>query len=315
MNASSPDLLYVAGIAPRSGTNYFYRLITDHPSCVAAAGGEDYFLLKSELLRLFAESIYTKWNSDWGFKQNNSPDHILGALGDGLTQFLRSQCTDEDDSRERTVVTVTPHVNNIRRFPKLFPEGHLVILVRDGRAVTESSIRTFDITFDQAAQTWRKGARELITFLDTYGSSSEWYEVVHYEDVVRDTRKELEKLFEHVGLDSELYPYGKLEDVPVVGSSTYGQEGKDVTWEEREADDSFDPTQRFRDWGQKEHERFEWIAGEELRALGYTSNATSDASLQENARHRLRDLKSVPRATVEMAKGYAKQAVYSYILR
>jgi hypothetical protein len=289
-------------------------LISDHPSCLAAAGGEDYFLLKSELLHLFAESVYKKWNSDWGFKQNNSPASILDALGDGLIQFLCSQSPNEGDSRENKVVTVTPHVDNIQRFPKFFPEGHLVILVRDGRAVTESSIRTFDVTFDQAARTWRKGARELITFLDTHENSSSWYEVVHYEDVVQRTRRELQKLFERVGLDPELYPYEKLDDVPVVGSSTYGQEGKDVTWEEREADDSFDPTQRFRDWGRKEHERFDWIAGEELRALGYTSDANSRASFRENARHRLRDLKSVPRVTVELAKGYAKQAVYSYIL-
>jgi protein-tyrosine sulfotransferase len=315
MNSTFSDVLYVAGIAPRSGNGYVYRLISDHPSCLAAAGGEDYFLLKSDLLHLFSESIYTKWKSDWGFKQNNASEHVLSALGDGLIQFLRSQCTNEDDYQDRPVVTVTPHVDNIHRFPRLFPEGYLIILIRDGRAVTESSIRTFDLTFDQAARTWRKGARQVLSFLDVHGSSSEWHEVIHYEDVVRHTGRELSKLFQRVGLDPDVYPYEKLDDVPVVGSSTYGQEKGRITWEEKDVDDSFDPTQRFSNWGKRRHERFDWIAGEELRALGYISDTTSGTSFRANVRNRLNDLKSMPTASIETAKGYAKQAVYSYILR
>ena len=95
MKPVPPELLYVVGITPRSGTNFLYRLIGDHPFCLPVAGGEDYFLLKSDLLHLFAESVYSKWNADWGYKQNNSYEHILSALGDGLIRFLEAQSASE----------------------------------------------------------------------------------------------------------------------------------------------------------------------------------------------------------------------------
>lgn len=314
MKTAPPPLIYIAGIAPRSGTNYVYRLITDHPYCILSAGGEDYFLLKSDFLYLFSEAIYNKWQPEWGFKENNTPDDLLSALGYGLTEFLKGQQSNEDNKEISTVVTKTPHVDNVQRFSELFPEGFLVILVRDGRAVTESSIRTFDLSFDDAANIWRDGAQKVISFIEEYGYSSDWHRVLYYEEVVEQTRKQIYRLFEHVGLDPDLYPFGNLNSIPVVGSSTYGRE-KEVTWKEKEADESFDPTRRFSSWDEDRHERFEWIAGKELQTLGYTSGTSSIGTWPKTVRQCLIDIKRIPKSTFAAAKRGAKKLVYSYILR
>jgi hypothetical protein len=164
-------------------------------------------------------------------------------------------------------------VENIGKFHTLFPESHLVILVRDGRSVVESGIRTFGWSFEQAVHRWREAARTILKFDEREEGGP--YHVIRYEDLFRDTAGELKELLEFLRLDPSTYDFESAVDTPVRGSSTYGQDDKDVDWEPVEKGEDFDPLRRWDSWSDARLDRFHWIAGEELRALGYSTERES----------------------------------------
>ncbi len=171
------------------------------------------------------------------------------------------------------LLTKTPSVEGIEQFFALFPESRLVILVRDGRSVVESGMRTFDWPFEQAVRRWRRAAR---TILEFDGRADEGpYRVVRYEDLFRDTASELKSLLEFLRLDPLAYDFEAAIDAPVRGSSTYGQDDGDMDWAPVEKGEDFNPLRRWDSWPDARLDRFHWIAGEELRALGYSMERES----------------------------------------
>ena len=277
-----------------------------HPSCLASTGGEDYFLESVNHLTDFTNSVYGKWNPQWPIRKENEPEDVLSSLGKGLVHFLRSQNEGpaSDGGTHIIPVAKTPHVQNTALFPDLFPEGFLLVLLRDGRAVTESTMRTWDTLFDDAVEKWRRGGREAIDFIDSHGWSSDWHRVVRYEELARDTEATLREVFSAIGLDPEAYPYVELSDMPVVNSSTYGRDEDEEAWGKTESGDDFDPLSRFSSWTEVQHQRFNWLAGDELRALGYTPQHTT-TSILDTATQLLKDGKRVP--------GKAKRILSRYL--
>lgn len=300
------ELIYITGVSPRSGTNFFYECVSSHPSCFASTGGEDYFLESVEHLTDFTDSVYGKWNPRWPIRKENEPGDVFSSLGKGLIHFLRAQNGEVGSSGTHQPIPVakTPHVQNTVLFPDLFPEGFLLVLLRDGRAVTESTMRTWGTPFDDAVETWRRGGREAIDFLDTHGWSSDWHRAVRYEDLARDTEATLREVFSAIGLEPEAYPYAELNDMPVVNSSTYGRDEGEEAWGKTEGGEDFDPLSRFSAWTKGQHQRFNWLAGDELRSLGYTPQHTAMSSL-DAATQLLKDGKRVP--------GKVKRALSRYL--
>lgn len=268
--------------------------------------GEDYFLEQADYLSDFVRSVYGKWNPRWPIHEENEQDDLLSSLGTGLVHFLRSQNGGpaSDGGHQLIPLAKTPHVQNTTLFPDLFPDGFLLVLLRDGRAVTESTMRTWDTPFDDAVETWRRGGREAIDFIDTHGWSSDWHRVVRYEELARDTEAALREVFPAIGLDPEAYPYAELNDMPVVNSSTYGRDDDEEAWGETEGGEDFDPLSRFSSWTREQHQRFNWLAGDELRSLGYTPQYTAMSSL-DAATQLLKDGKRVP--------GKVKRALSQYL--
>jgi hypothetical protein len=311
---NNSPLIYIASVSPRSGTNYLGRLIGKHSSCALVSDGEDHFLAKSDLLEIFAERVYSHWSSKWTLKKENESGDIMNGIGKGLVGFLRDQVVNEKDKCgdcNYTVVTKTPYPKNIHLFRELFQAGFLVVLIRDGRAVAESRMRTFDESFDEAVQGWRRGAREVIQFVQEYGWSSQRHLTLRYEDVYRNSADELRRLFDLVGLDPSSYPYSDLEEVEIVGSSTYGRRDGDVTWEAKQDDGSFNPLNRFRDWGREKHERFEWLAGDEHRKLRYTT--TKPDVSPSVFRNYLLDATQIPKNVKRATRDKLRNIVFSYV--
>jgi hypothetical protein len=311
----SPNVIYISGISPRSGTNYLHTLLSRHPACAPVADGEDYFFFKLDFLRLFVGAVYTKWDDDWELKRVSTEGDLYAALGCGLTEFLATHTDPEREATSEsieTVLTKTPHPRNIHFFPSLFETGRLIILIRDGRAVTESSMRTFDDSFDSAALGWRDGARKVLRFVDEYGWRSDWHRIVKYETLVEETAGTVQSLCETTGLFPSDYPFESLEDTEVIGSSTFGK-NDNVTWEPKEDDGSFDPLSRFASWEDSQHRRFEWLAGDELRALGYEADSPS-FSLVSRLRNRGRDVIGLPRRIRRAARRKLKAALFQRVV-
>jgi len=266
-------VIYIAGITQRSGTNWLYELIAKHPGCSRALGWEDHFVFHADQLNAYARNLRSSWKDDWPLHRRNADAAVLRQFGEGLKRVLA--CSNKEagpcEGRSTTggrLLTKTPAVKNIDQFFTFFPDSHLIILVRDGRSVVESGMRTFQWPFEQAVHRWREAARTILEFdkHEDHGS----YHLIRYEDLFRNTVDQLKELFEFLELDPSIYEFESALDAPVKGSSTYGQDEGGVDWKPVEKGEGFSPLERWEDWTAARHDRFNWVAGQELRTFGYS---------------------------------------------
>jgi hypothetical protein len=278
--------IFILGITPRSGTNFLSDLLCSHPDCSPARKPvrEDLFLQHADLLQVFTSAVQHAWDPGWGSFDATS-DKLHQAIGDGLIAFLWTE-------RDRRLVTKSPSVRNLEFFFTLFPAARLVILVRDGRSVVQSSMVTFGWDFDTAAHLWAEGAEAIRRFDLAHQGSGVPYRIVRYEDLVDDVELVLSELLDFLELDSERFDFQAAAGLPVRGSSAYFGRGRaSVNWDPVEKDQGFAPKERWQDWSRSLHRRFEWIAGEQLRYFGYQESPARPDRLLWPAGQRLRDLR------------------------
>ena len=195
----------------------------------------------------------------------------MAHLGAGLTSFL-----DERSGAKRTA-TKTPRVENLGLFFDLFPDAHLLILVRDGRAVLESGIRTFGWNREWATHKWVEAADRILEFDQQHREANLKYRIVRYEDICENVKGEMGRILDFLGLDADDYDFAAATQLPVRGSSTIREEGAEVHWKPVAKPKNFDPMSRYSHWTRAQHERFNWVAGQQLERLGYTPQRASSA--------------------------------------
>ena len=78
----------------------------------------------------------------------------MGFLSAQLERRKQLSAKDGHNGRPTRLVTKTPTVKNLGLFFQLFPTSKLLVLVRDGRSVVESAVRTFDRPYGHAAREW-----------------------------------------------------------------------------------------------------------------------------------------------------------------
>lgn len=272
--------IFILGIMHRSGTNLLQDLLCLHPDC--EPGGiiwEDGLIARAGPLIEYVNYLYKFWDSHWHIQEILGPSDLLyNCLGDGLLAFLHMQFAvrknDKDlssTSSSRRLVTKTPSVKNLQYFFKIFPKAHLLIIVRDGRAVVESGVKSFDWTYEQAMHKWAGAAETILNF--TKDCQDQKYIIVRFEDLVGNQQKELNKIFSFLGLDPEKYDFQDALNLPVKGSSELRtKEGEEkIHWTPVAKTKDFNPLDRYKHWGRTRYERFNWIAGEFLERFGYTA--------------------------------------------
>lgn len=261
------DPIFIQGIMPRSGTNFLWDLLLLHPDCSRSRipVQEDLFLDHSDHLTAFTQSVRAAWDPIWGTFPGDISDRLCAGLGEGLVSFLWID-------RERRLVTKSPSVRHLDRFFTFFPWARLVILVRDGRSVVQSAVDTFGWDFDRACREWARGADTIRAFERAETSRAHKWRIVRYEDLVDDTEGQLRSLFDFLGLDAAPYDFEAARNLPVYGSSAFGRQGAAVHWQPVAKDASFAPKERWRSWTDAQTDRFEWLAGPQLRALGYDTS-------------------------------------------
>ena len=151
-----PPPIFVLGMAPRTGTHFLANLLCLHPECEAGAIAEDSLLIEAQHLSKYAADMLEQWSRVDGESKPELADLLQESIGDGLVSFLYSAKRKKRESElaklgsdfapdqtPKRLVTKTPSITNIRLFFRLFSRAKLLILVRDGRAVVESSSRSF----------------------------------------------------------------------------------------------------------------------------------------------------------------------------
>jgi hypothetical protein len=135
---------------------------------------------------------------------------------------------------------------------------------------------------------WSEAADAIGHFQQTEGARADRWRLVRYEDLVDDPEGQLRRLFEFLALNPATYDFKAARDLPVRGSSAFGREGRDVHWELVAKDASFAPKERWRSWRAEQLDRFQWLAGDQLRHLGY-SEQVSRRSVAHSIKHVLLD--------------------------
>jgi hypothetical protein len=293
------DPILILGIMPRSGTNYLMDLLCLHPRCAPARSPirEDFFLEPSDHLLAYTRDVRARWDPMWGAIDDELMRRFHESLGDGLLSFLWSE-------RDRRLVAKTPSVLHIDRFFTFFPSARLLILVRDGRSVVQSCMSTLGWDFDRAARSWATAADEIRRFQRKERPGNDRHLLIRYEDLLDDLKGSLAEILRFADLDQELFDLEAAANLPVRGSSAYfGPGHTSVHWEPVPKGPDFEPRERWRSWSAEMHERFEWIAGRQLRQFGYASSADRVGGAGKVLRHRIMDWRW-------HAKTAAQRAVY-----
>ena len=263
----TPAPILVFGVMPRSGTNFVRDLLSEHPDVCADPGRlYEFPLLHSggaarsfmdEFIAMFPRNseVLSRWDA-WAM--------LSGA-------WLREL---QLEAGEKQILLKSPHVHYLNLAPFIFPDAKIVLCLRDGRDVMESSLRTFSRwspgrkTFKQLAHEWALGTDAILSFENGRANAHADIKVVYYEKLVSDANKEINLILPHLGLDPERYPFDKLESMPIRGSSRSNINDTE-RWQPQEKDKNFKPIGRWSSWSKARRARFDKIAGQKLQEAGY----------------------------------------------
>lgn len=286
---------FIVGAA-RSGTTLLRLMLDAHPDL--AIPPETHFIPQAaqacehapDPRRAFLETMMSsrRWG-DYGIGKDQLARRIYSVepfdLGEALRAFYELYA--ERFGKPRWGDKTPPYVDRMDLIQDLLPEARFVHVVRDGRDVALSSMGLWfgPDSIEEAARRWRsvieearRQSRKLPHYLE-----------IRYEDLVSNTEPALRKVSDFVGLpwDPGMLAYHetaeeRLSEIQQDVRATDG--GMVIRGEERRAIHSLTnrPPQRDRigRWRQemtaKDRERFEELAGETLRELGYEVGSYRD---------------------------------------
>lgn len=181
------------------------------------------------------------------------------------------------------LVLKEPSVTNLERFFRFFPRACLLVLMRDGRDIACSSLKTtfasprgFDwrhprsflrllqSPLGELARRWSDASRAVRAFLEELGEL-ERARVVRYEDLVRQPEVELRGILDFLELSPEHFAWDSFAALDVRGSSFVGNRTGELDWNGRgSVPEAFEPVDRWRSWSEREIRQFRSAAGELL---------------------------------------------------
>lgn len=297
--------IFILGILPRTGTNFLSNLLCLHPDCQKSFINEDYFVNWISYLSKYATKLTEHWAITADYSRLFDVKAILCKnLGSGLLsalyQFKREVA--EMQAQElnfdlpekvfnKRLVTKTPSVNNLSEFFDFFPQAQLLILIRDGRALVESNVKTFDLTHEEAIQKYVNAVRIIKKFERQNDSRKSNFLIVRYEELHLQTEREMRRIFGFLRLDVDKYDFKAALNLPIVGSSITKEIDGKVHWRPMQKTPEFNPLARAAGWSRAQHERFNWLAASEMKMLGYEPQTFSDNRFYWNLWNRMHDLK------------------------
>jgi len=268
-----PIPVFISGILQRSGTNFLQDLLLLHADCCTGGIFEDYLIPSSPLLMQFLSTLTESWDPNWFTEPRSAIRRKLGhALGRALLKFF---CDDRQVARY--LVMKTPSTLHLQSVFELFPTARVLVIVRDGRDVVESGIRTFGWNWECAVRQWRDSAARILTSL-AHPSVGSRTLLIRYEDLLADTPREMTRIIEFLGLEPARYDFTATDRLAVRGSCEFGRRtGCNVGWEPVPRTAVFAPVGRHRVWTARKQQRFAWLAGEASHQLGYAVEPTAAA--------------------------------------
>src|SRR5271166_1433406 len=207
-----PPAIMVHGVLQRSGTRYLGQLMKLHPDvCVYPRGlVETPILNTAESIRILQARFLAAFPSN---REGMGADDFLPLFGASFIAFIYGAVP-----ARQTALLAMPDVSSLAYFPFLFPFERPLLLMRDGRDVAESMVRSFaPFPFDEACLRWNRNACIMLEQQKLHANDG--WRIFRYEDAVNSTRQFIEEVCKYCGLDAARYAYDRIGEVPVVGSS------------------------------------------------------------------------------------------------
>jgi hypothetical protein len=262
---NSFGLIYIAGIDKRSGTNFLAKLLQMHPLIkYCDHPGEDFLLFSSQHLVQYIEGATKMWSDEW---KGMTVPLFSKKLNDVL---LRSLSDYLGVTGDHYTLTKTPSTVGMENFFRFFPEGRLIILVRDGRNLVESGVQSFGWKYQSGFKRWAESAWRIIQFTGTYRKWERQFLVIKYEDLNEHPEKVLTEILNHFEIDQSVYPYDEIQNVPVIGSSTSSEVAGKIDWSKQlKKTEDFKPNERYLHWSYGLRQSYNRICGEYARHFDY----------------------------------------------
>jgi protein-tyrosine sulfotransferase len=261
--------IFIHGIMPRSGTVYAGELLRLHPDLYSYPNNIWEFpalTLTGDLLKL-----QTKFIEGYRINQDKfNQDDFLSLFGSALLSYLQVSVP----SNQRILVKM-PSVQYLNYFYSMFPYENLLILLRDGRDVVHSTLRTWkQLNFPQVCLRWNRSAQMILATVKQFeGMHQKGYWMARYEDALREPAKFVGEACQRFGLDESRYPFERIEEIRVIGSSKLEKAGE-VSWQHLEKPKEFRPTEYWSQWTPGRKLLFKLIAGSSLISLGYAKDSS-----------------------------------------
>lgn len=278
------EIIFLLGVMPRSGTNYLANVLCCHEDVSAPEPlWEDFFLSNSSALTKFERKCFRFWNDEWEAEPKYlTRKNLRESMGNGFLDFIsRTQRRPDLESVGKIkLLAKTPTVRGLADFFDYFPNSKLILLVRDGRDIVSSGTKSFGWSFDKAARDWSKAVRSIKSFLEKNIHCSESVMLVKYEDLYTDEEGTLKSILSFMDLDANKFDFEALNSLGISGSSELVDKQGKVTWNEKlKRSDEFSPVERWRKWSSIKQKRFDYLAGEQLDALGYKRASEAKSTL------------------------------------
>jgi protein-tyrosine sulfotransferase len=261
-----PPAIMLYGVQPRSGTVFVATLLSLHPD-VHAHPDKMYevpFLAQSSPLATFQQRFLDDYPRNRTRMKEND---FMPLFGSAFLTYLHSLVPPG-----KRLLVKEAGVEYLGRFPLVFPWEQPLLLLRDGRDVVHSSLRTWpSMDFTQACQRWAASARAMMEYARVFRNRSPGCLLIRYEEALRDPEALVRATCRKVGLDVEAYPFDSMEEVGVIGSSSVSDPGQ-VDWRHRDRPQDFRPTGHWQAWPARRKDRFKRYAGDALVEAGYADD-------------------------------------------
>ncbi len=262
--ADRDPAILIHGIMPRSGTVYVGELLRRHPDLYAYP----FHLWEFPALQLTGDLLKLQEKFLLGYKLNRGKikeGDFLPLFGASLIAYLYASVPPE-----QRVLAKMPSVQYLSHFFSMFPYENLLILVRDGRDLVHSTLRTWPhLNFLQVCLRWHRSAQIVLhTFEQLSTTKCNGYWMAKYEDALKDPETFVKEACQHLGLAENRYPFEEIDSIRVIGSSKLENKDK-VTWQHLQKPKDFKPVEYWQKWSPARKLIFKTIAGRSLVALGY----------------------------------------------
>lgn len=268
VTSSKTDPVFIIGVLNRSGTNFLSDTLLTVSDFEMPILKEDYVLEHSSLLIQYGNESKHRWKKRLG---ENESKLIYYYLGQGLLNFLRYGCN-RNDSR---LLVKTPRSYGINNFFDLFPNGKLLIMVRDGRDTVESATKSFTYASHHYwIKQWKTGAQIALDFMKNTHKKEEgrgWL-LIKYEDLFLEPEKTVPNILSFLDIPPKKFDWKHFQNLPLRGSSTVRGNKQNLHWQPVEKPKNFNPIGKWQNWFWWQKFQFKKIAGKELIEFGYVDN-------------------------------------------